>query len=197
MPTTDRTLRDESSLARPDTLVRGGVAGVGAWLLGYLVAYVWRAEAVAGALRGVGLVSQLLGGEAIPAWKGVAWLFLNAHFADTEFPTVAGGTRTANFVTGGEGSTVLLALPPLLLAVAGLAVAYGRSADAADRARVGATVALGYLPLSAAAALASVHALGGTEATIGPDLVTAVLLAGGVYPLVFGALGGAASAALE
>jgi hypothetical protein len=91
--------------------VRGAVAGVGAQSLGYLVVYVWKSQEVSEALRGVGFVSQLLGGEAIPAWKGVSWLFLNAHFVATQFPTIAGGTRTANVVTGGDGSALLLALP--------------------------------------------------------------------------------------
>jgi fatty acid desaturase len=49
--------------------IRGAVADVGAWSLGYLVVYIWKSQAVSEALRGVGFVSQLLGGEAIPAWK--------------------------------------------------------------------------------------------------------------------------------
>lgn len=148
------------------TLVRGSLAGAGTWLLGYLVAYVWKADAVSEALRGVGFVSQVLGGEAIPAWKGVSWLFLNAHLVATRFPTIAGGTRTANFVTGEDGSTLLLALPPLLLACAGLVAAYGRGGSLPGRAKAGATVALGYLPLSAAVAFLGTHAIGATEATI-------------------------------
>jgi hypothetical protein len=179
------------------TLARGTLAGVVAWLLGYLVAYVWKADAVSESLRGVGFVSQLLGGEAIPAWKSVSWLFLNAHFVDTRFPTVAGGTRTTNFVTGEGGSTLLLVLPPLVLAVAGLAITYGHRGSLTDRATAGATVALGYLPLSVLVALVGTHTIGATEATIAPDLVTAVLLAGVVYPAVFGALGGVASSVLE
>ena len=197
MSTPDRTTVEEPGLPRGSTLARGGLAGGVAWLLGYLIAYVAEADAVSESLRGVGFVSQLLGGEAVPTWKGVSWLFLNAHFVATKFPTVAGGTRTANFVTGEDGATLLLALPPLLLVVAGLIAAYGRPGAISDRAKRGATVALGYLPLSAAAALASGHALGETDAAIAPDLVTAVLLAGAVYPLVFGAIGGAVADALD
>lgn len=179
------------------TLACGSLAGVGAWLLGYLAVYVWQADAVSEALRGVGFVSQILGGEAIPAWKGVSWLFLNAHFVATQLPTIAGGTQTTNFVTGEEGSTLLLALPPLLLVIAGLAVSYGRRGPVSERAKVGATVAFGYLPTSALVALLGTHSIGDAEAAISADPVTAVLLAGVVYPVVFGAVGGAASRALE
>lgn len=192
----DTSLASER-LVRPGTLVRGALAGVGAWSLGYLIVYIWKAEAVSEALRGVGFVSQLLGGEAIPAWKGVSWLFLNAHFVATQFPTIAGGTRTANFVTGEDGSTLLLALPPLLLVAAGLLAAYGRRGSLGERAKAGATVALGYLPISAVVALLTSHAIGNTDVAISADPVTAVLLAGVVYPVIFGAVGGAASGALE
>lgn len=195
--TTDGPSLERDGVAHRGPLARGALAGVGAWLLGYLTTYVWKAEAVSEALQGVGFVSQLLGGEAVPAWKGVSWLFLNAHFVATRFPTIAGGTRTANFVTGEDGSTLLLALPPLLLVAAGLLTAYGRPASLSERAKVGATVALGYLPVSALVALLTTHAIGNTEAAIAADPVTAVLLAGLVYPVVFGAVGGAASSALD
>lgn len=194
--TEDSSVADTQILPRA-TLVRGALAGVGAWLLGYLVVYVSKADAVSESLRGVGFVSQLLGGEAIPAWKGVSWLFLNAHFVSTKFPTIAGGTRTMNFVTGEGGSTLLLVLAPLLLVAAGLLTAYGRGESLSERVKAGATISLGYLPLSAVVALVTTHAIGDTEAAIAADPVTAVLLAGIIYPVVFGALGGAASDVLE
>ncbi|WP_137285113.1 transporter [Halorussus salinisoli] len=196
MTTAEETTLASGGLVRRATLARGAIAGVGAWLLGYLVAYVWKSETVVEALEGVGFVSRLLGGEAIPAWKGVTWLFLNAHFVATRFPTIAGGTRTTNVVTGEEGSTLLLALPALLLVVAGVVAAYGRS-GLAERVAAGASVALGYLPLSAGAAFLTSHAIGDTEAAISADPVTAILLAGVVYPAVFGAFGGAVAGLLE
>lgn len=197
MSTADEpALAGDSAVGR-GALARGAVAGVAAWLLGYLVAYVWKAEAVAEALRGVGVVSQLLGGEAVPAWKGVTWLFMNAHFVATRVPTVAGGTRTANFATGEGGSVALLALPAVLLLVAGLLVAQGRRGGATAGAAAGAALVVGYLPLSAAAAFATSHAIGETQATVSADPVTAILLAGAVYPVALGAVGGAAAALVE
>ncbi|WP_135806643.1 transporter [Halorussus marinus] len=178
-------------------LACGAMAGVTAWLAGYLVAYVWKAAEVSEALRGVGFVSQLLGGGSVPVWKGVSWLFLNAHFVDVRFPTVAGGSRMVNFVTGGDGPIALVAAPALALAVAGALVAYDRRGSLLDRATAGATVVAGYLPASVAVAFLATHALGDTGAAIAPDPVTGVLLAGLVYPVAFGALGGAATAALD
>jgi hypothetical protein len=172
-------------------LARGAIGGAGAWLVGYLVTYVWKAEAVSESLRGVGFVSELLGGEAVPAWKGVTWLFLNAHFVATRIPTIAGGTRTTNFVTGEGGSTLLLALPVVLLVVAGAVAAYGKSGGPLDGAKAGGSVVFGYVVFSAGAAFLSSHAIGDTQAAVSPDPVTAILLAGAVYPLVFGAVGGA------
>ncbi len=192
----DPSLTTDGVLRRA-TLARGAVAGVGAWLLGYLVAYVWKSQAVSEALRGVGFVSELLGGEAVPAWKGVSWLFFNAHFVAARFPTITGGTQTANFVTGEDGSTAMVVLPVVVLLAAGFVAAYGRPGGALERAKAGATVALGYLPLSAGVALVATHAIGDTDAAIAPDLVTAVLLAGLAYPLVLGAVGGTLSSALE
>jgi hypothetical protein len=197
MSTTGDASLTNDRIALRGRLARGAVAGVGAWVAGYLVAYVWKSETVAESLRGVGFVSQLLGGEAVPAWKGVSWLYLNAHFVATQIPTIAGGTRTANFVTGEEGSTLLLVLPSLLLAVAGVVVAYGRATDPLDGAKAGASTVVGYLPVSATAAFLTAHAIGDTQAAISADPVTAILLAGVVYPAVFGGVGGALSTVVE
>lgn len=176
---------------------KGVVVGIGAWMLGYLITYVWKAEAVSESLRGIGLLSELLGGEAVPAWKGVAWLFLNAHFVDLTVPTFAGGTRMFNVVTAEGGPLALVVVPALVLVAAGTLVAAGGRGDLRDRVTAGATVALGYLPVSVAAGLATAHSIGNTDATIAPDPVTAILLAGVVYPVVLGLLGGMASSALE
>lgn len=197
MSTAEDTALTSDGFFGRGTLARGALAGTCAWLLGYLVSYVWQSDAISEALTGVGFVSRLLGGEAIPAWKGVSWLFLNAHFVATRFPTVVGGTRTTNFVTGEGGSTLLLALAPLTLVGAGALVAFARGGTLLERVTAGATVAFGYLPLSVAAALATTHAIGNTGAAISPDPVTAILLAGVLYPIVFGAIGASATVALE
>jgi hypothetical protein len=75
----------------------------------------------------------------------------------------------------------------VLLLVAGLLLARVAGADTpADGAGAGAGVVVGYLPPALAGAIVFSH--GGS---IAPDLVTAVLLAGVVYPVVLGGVGGA------
>jgi hypothetical protein len=173
----------------------GAVAGAAAYALGYLLTFVWQSGGVDERLRAFNFVAELLGGDVIPTWKGVAWLFYNAHFVSTNVPALA-GSRTVNFISSGEFPALLYVVPPLFLGVAGLAAArYVAAADPGDGARAGATVAVGYLPLAVGVALASTYSVG--ENSLAPELLTAVLLAGVVYPLAFGALGGVLATALD
>lgn len=175
------------------TLLRGGVAGVAASLLGYLVTYAWKAPAVDDALGGINAVAELVGVQAVPTWKGVGWLYLNAHVVATRVPALGGGDRHVNFIDASDdGSLVLLyVLVPVLLVLAGAATArYGRSDRIADAAASGAAVLAGYLPVAVGLAFAASHTFGG-GVTIAPDPVTAVAIAGLVYPAFFGAVGGA------
>lgn len=172
-----------TSNRRTDQLpfVAGAVAGVLAWVLSYLFTYLMTASDIRSSPARQ--VFEFFGGD-LPTWKVVGWVFFNAHFVDTVFEGLFGGTR--NFV-GGDGFTpFLFVVPPLLLIVAGVAVgriAGVESIETATAALAGATVAIGYVVLSLVGAfLFSIEGAG-------PDTVTAVLLAGLVYPLVFGAAG--------
>jgi len=93
----------------------------------------------------------------------------------------------------GRGDTFpgwLFLVPPVLLVLAGALVAVAGRAEGPLRGAVGgATVTVAYLPLSVVGAFLFAISVG--DATAGPTLATAVLLAGIVYPLVFGAIGGA------
>lgn len=94
-------------------------------------------------------------------------------------------------------SSKLQVFPPLLLLVAGFAVAIrGQGNEVRDAVQAGALVVLGYLPGIAAIVYVasfevSVPFLSVSLVEIGPDIVIAVALAGILYPLAFGALGGA------
>lgn len=167
----------------------GAAAGALAWLLGYLLTYVvtsGRFREFQGSF--LGQVADLFGLE-MPTWKVVGWVFYNAHFVDT----VAGsGAGTA---IGGDGgfTALLYAVPPLVLFAAGLAV--GRSAgseDATAGAVAGASVLLGYLPLSVLGVLLFETVVAGTA--VAPDLAAGVVLAGVLYPAVFGAAGAGVAA---
>ena len=181
-----------STRSAPDMapiLARGGLVGVAAWLLGYLVTYLLHSGSVRDAL-GTNIL-EFLAGDPI-TWKLVGWLYFNAHFVDASVPGLF-GSSTVNLLSDAEEAAllVLYVLPPLALLAAGAFVARGTT-DTAGAAKEGAAVALGYLLVSLVAAFAVRITV--ADAVAGPVLVTAVLLGGLVYPLVFGAVGGAATA---
>lgn len=162
----------------------GAAAGALAWLLGYLLTYV----VTSGRIREfqgsfLGQVADLFGLE-VPTWRVVGWVFYNAHFVDT----VAGG-GTGSAIGGDGGFTPLLyVVPPLVLLAAGLAVGRASgSGDAATGALAGSSVLLGYLPLSVLGVFLFETTLAG--AAVGPSLAPGILLAGVLYPAVFGAVG--------
>lgn len=188
---------DMSLSTRSDTTSRlaiGAAGGVASYLLGYLLVYVTQRGGVDEQLEGFNFIADLFGSDPIPAWQAVGWLFYNAHFVATELPSLVGGVRSENFIAAGDDGTLtaLYVVPVVLLLVAGLAAGrLGNAEDPADGAQAGALVVVGYLPLAIAGAVLFGYSVG--EGTIAPDLVTAVLLAGVVYPAALGAVGGVAS----
>lgn len=171
---------------RGRTLAAGAAAGVGAYVAGYLVVYLLAADRVGGTVAG-----EVLDATGEGVWKGVGWLFYNAHFVDTVGSVSAFGLNIErSFSLVGEVvSPAVYLLPPLLLAAAGfLAV---RLTDVPESgggaARSGAAVVAGYFPAAAVGAL--VVGVSGEAVSLGPDPLLAAA-AGAVYPAVFGALGG-------
>lgn len=162
--------------------------GVAAWLLGYLVVYLASSDRIRGSIGGQ-LLNELGGGGA--TWKLVGWLFFNAHFVDVVFDAPVLGVRALDLIAQyGGPSTYLYAVPPAFLLAAGLLVGYRTGSEGlGDAAVTGFLLVPGYLLLSVAGAL--LFAVGGGDATAAPDLVTAALLAGLVYPALFGAVGSA------
>ncbi|WP_435194834.1 hypothetical protein [Natronomonas sp. EA1] len=165
----------------------GALAGAGAWLLGYLTTFLLTGSRVRDS--GLRRAIELFGGE-LPTWKVVGWVFYNAHFVETRFEGIFGGT--ASFVGGEDGFTLLLyVVPPALLLAAGLAVgrrAGAETLDTANAAVTGATVSLGYAPLAVVGLF-----LFGVEGAA-PVVATGILLAAVFYPVVFGAAGGGVAA---
>ncbi|MFB6093990.1 MAG: hypothetical protein ABEJ77_03520 [Halanaeroarchaeum sp.] len=174
-------------------LVVGPGAGLAAYLIGYLLTYA----VVAPALRDspLGRVVAALEG-APPTVDLVGWAFYNAHFVDVVFRAVPIlGSRTLS-VVGGDGFTPLLfLLAPALLALAGAALAVRDGATSQIRgAAVGAMTLPGYLLAAVAGAIRfEVDVLGVTG---GPEMVTAVGLAGILYPIAFAGGGGAVASIL-
>ena len=159
-------------------------AGGAAWLLCYLFTYL---------LTGNDFQNSVVRQFAdIPTWKAVGWVFFNAHFANTvvDVPLVGGAT---NFIgTESVFTPALYALPVVLLLIAGVAVGRAAGGDAlaaVDAAVAGAAVAVGYGVLSLLGAFLF------ATSNVSPDPVTSVLLAGVLYPVVLGAVGGVAARA--
>lgn len=188
-------------MARADPVGRraaagGAVAGALGWAVGYLFVYLTQSGSVEERLRSFNAVLDLFGGDPIPTWQAVGWLFYNAHGVDTVVP-VFGGTTDQNFLATEGPVALLYILPPLVLVVAGAGTAYLAADTDPDAdtdttgpdALAGALLVLGYLPLSALGVVVFEHTV--SIGAIAPDVVTGVLLAGVVYPLIFGAIGGA------
>jgi hypothetical protein len=146
-------------------------------------------------LSGFNFLAELFGGQTVAVWQGVGWLFYNAHFVVTRSTGGFGGSRSVNFIaeSDGAGAVLLYLVPIVLLVAAGLVVARWDGADEmADAATAGLSIVAGYLPLATLGRFLFQY-----DGSVAPDIVTAVLLAGAVYPLVLGAIGGALWAVLD
>jgi len=187
-----------------DPLRRGVALGAAAFVAGCLFA----------ALASHGDVVA----SSTPAWKEAGWYFYSAHFVDLTTSVDAGaiadsvpvdvGTRTSstNLVDAADSTLGLPYLvPPTLLAAGGglLTRSLNTTGDAAHATKTGALVIAGYLPLVLVGVFLLEHIT--TTALFGTEISTryavapapALLLAGIIYPLLFGGLGGAAASALD
>jgi len=176
--------------------IGGAVAGAATYLLGYLTVYLTQSARIEEGLSGLNFLAELFGNDPISTWQVSGWMFYNAHFVDTVIPAVFGGTQSQNLVSQAEGASFLFVVPPVLLLAAGVVAGRIAGADTpGGGAQAGAFVLAGYLPLALVGAFAFRYAVG--DGSVAPDIVTAVLLAGAVYPAAFGAIGGAASSLLS
>ena len=164
-------------------LAVGAAVGAAAEVVGYVLVFVL----TSGSLRESPFrrAFDALGGD-LPTWKAVGWVLFNAHFVETRFDF--GAFASSATAIGENGFTVFLyVIPPLLLVAAGLAVGQYGDIDEPAEALLGVVgIVLGYLVLVVVDLFA--FRAGGGDA--GPVLATGVLLAGLVYPLVFGTVGG-------
>ena len=172
----------------PIPLALGAVVGAGAWIAGYLLAYLFAADELR---ENVGLqVFQFALEVDDPTFA--AWVFYNAHSVDVGFPGGGAGSVGYNFIATATGPLeALYLLPPLVLVAAGGFVTWRRRdrlRTATDALLGGMTVVVGYLPVSVLGVAVFAADVGGE--TIRPDPLGAILLAGIVYPAILGAIGG-------
>jgi hypothetical protein len=179
----------------------GAATGAGAYVLGYLIVYLTQRGSIEDRFTAFNVVTDVLGGDPIPVWQAIGWLFYNAHFVETRIPSIGGPSMRDFIRSADDGSLTLLYLvPPVLLVGAGYAT-IALSGESESDAQVagdppdaevgdgllGALVVVGYLPLAIVGIFLFSYAVG--DGAIAPDAITGVLLAGIVYPAVFGAIG--------
>ena len=170
--------------------VESALAGFAAWLLGYVFTYLLVATELESSP--LNRLVEFFEGESA-TYELVGWVFYNAHLVDVSYSGLGPLSPPGSFI-GGDGFTPMLYLvPPALLIVAGIAIGrYAGVTDLNGGAVVGALVAPGYLVLAAVGTFVFTVEVGGASGA--PDLVPAVLIAGVIYPVVFGAVGGAIAA---
>lgn len=170
---------------RGATVARGAAVGVGAFLLDYLVTWVTAGLAVAST------AAPWPFSGAAPDWKAVLWLVYDSHFVGTRTPQVFG--PNGDLLAGSElldtvallGTDYLYAVPVVLLVVAGGLVAWHvGAAGPREGLLAGVTVAVGYLAVVVLALFVA------SDGGVAPSPLRAVVVAGIVYPVAFGALGG-------
>lgn len=185
-------------------LLDGALIGGSAYVAGYLVTVLFTV------LDGLAVAGD------VPTWTAIGWVFYGTHNVRIE---MSGGTadglsteRVSVFELEGAvaapvselSSTVprvlYLLVPVAVLLGAGYVayrVADERRPGPVRAATLGASVVIGYLTLAVAGVFVFEHSRSLTvqgraalSFSAGPDLVWAVGLAGLVYPLVLGAIGG-------
>lgn len=174
------------------SIVAGTIAGIAAWILGYLVTY---AGAI-GEIRSDEQAEALeLAVEESVDLEMVGLLFYNAHNVDADVPqysVLQALEESHNFVVADGGSTLLLYVVPVIaLVFAGALVASYTVADleaSSDAALAGAAIVVGYFPLVVLGLF--VFTVDPGEGAMRPDPLFAIAIAGLVYPLIFGSLGG-------
>jgi hypothetical protein len=184
--------------------------GVAAFVGGYLLSFLAVGLRFESVLQSVvvdgrysdpmSLGTAIEGSQALvpDAWQAAGSFLYGAHFVGVSVPMPSGFPTTSTLVTGGDAPTLaLVAVPPLALVAAGYAITrhVGDAHDFAfdlgkgGRSRFawnGALVTLsGYLP----AVLVGLGVFSLSN-PLQPDPLAGWVLAGLVYPAVFGAAGG-------
>jgi len=196
-------------------LARGAALGAAAYVVGFIITYVFVEMESDGAdtEQALGQFGSTFGVD-IGMTDLVGWFFYSSHFVDTTVSAEALGesqSQSANMLSEVTDLTIpepiWYLVPIVCLLVAGYvtAKAISNTAETADAAKAGATVIAGYLPLAAVGTFIFSKSGDFTRSSfgqsvsgsisMGPDMMMALLLAGLAYPLVLGAIGGALSTA--
>ena len=174
-----------------EALPTGVALGVGAFVINYIITFVF-----------VVLDGADLSGAS--SWKVVGMVLFNAHQVSLEISSsvisgsmnlLTGGMMASQTALGSTVPTIVYQIVPILVLIGfGFFVAQSaRAADPVTGALAGATITAGYVLLAVVGVfLFNVSQQG---ASMGPSVLMGIVLAGIVYPLVTGAIGGAAAGA--
>lgn len=162
---------------------RGAIVGGAAFVATYVL------TAFAGLISSGSSLSDFASdGVSIPLWKVAGWVFYSAHGGEVDV-SVAGSSAGVGFVS----SPLIYALPPILLVAAGYVLA--SESDSPTRIAMlkgGASIAVGYGALSILGVFLTKYSISMlVTLSVEPDPVTGILLAGVLYPVAFGTVGGA------
>lgn len=159
--------------------VLGGVAFVATYVL----------TGIAGLVASDSSLSEFTSdGVSIPLWKVAGWVFYSAHGGEVDV-SVGGSSAGVGFVS----SPLIYALPPIVLVAVGYVLA--SESDSATRNAMlkrSATIAVGYGLLSTVGVFLTKYSISMiVTLRVEPDPVTGILFAGILFPVAFGAVGGA------
>lgn len=170
---------------RWSALALGALSGAGAFVAGYVLTWI---------LAGTRVTQLTVGGpfgSAVPDWRAILWVFYDSHFVGTGTPRIigpggdVGGSGRLVDTVGLLGVEYLYVVPPLVLLAAGGALAWRLGAsDAREGVRAGIRLVPGYFVLVVLGMMI------GQQTGVGPSPLRAVVVAGVVYPVAFGAFGG-------
>ncbi|PSP81548.1 hypothetical protein BRC81_00905 [Halobacteriales archaeon QS_1_68_20] len=182
-----------------------------AYLGGYLLAYPLASARLDDApaattvetVEGTVTAAELLATAdvSVAGWQSVGWLFYNARFVSVQLPgpEVGRAVEATNLLTSTGGLLSLLLLVPALALIAAGAMAtrdvavtrnlrYDVGTGGTRYALNGGLVTmLGYMPLALLGTFVFTHGYLGAD---GPSTFGGWVVAGGIYPLVYGGLGG-------
>lgn len=195
--------RSEQNILTEIPFKQGAIAGAASFLLGYIVT--------------LGIVALTEAGDLTQDLiESSGWIYYNAQFADVELTFQGGGDNESleaafqaafsgtsfNYVTGDSpfGDEIALETPAIvyhlvpvvvLIAAGFLLARYIGAQTAQEGGLAGGAVVVGILPLSLVGVFLFTIVEEGAE--IGPVLSDSLLFVGGLFPIIFGALGGALS----
>jgi hypothetical protein len=189
------TFADETASLDAATAMRCAAAGIGAFVVNYLLTVVlWTQSELPrpdslGDLFQQAVVSLVR--DAVTTWKAAGMVLFNGHFVDLGYRgSVGSGSFNLIDLAGGGLLELTYLVPPVTLLVAGFLVARssGLAADLSDSAVSGALLAGGYLVLALAGSVVFAYSSG--DVSLSVPVMNVLVVAGVVYPVLFGALGG-------